>query len=274
MLDAQGREGNAGSLASLGLGEVQADGVVASAGDGGILRLNGVLGAVQPVLLGPGSVSIHDVGGVDAVLEEGEIDLQGRDGGKVFLVDHDPVGVAQVAVEGTGVGGQLIDPLVEDVHAGHDAVVRRGVALLDLDGSAVDADLVDADLPAREDVLAISDAQRGEGQACRGGLEGKADGVVALAGDGGLGHGHARGGLAGVPHLVGAPGRVGEHQEGLRGRRRFLCHGGHDAQHHAQRKQHGQKLGHVLHLGFLLTMLKTLAGGCIKACPGIIFRSK
>ena len=221
LLDAQGGKRQALRL----IREFQADGIVAVAGD---LRFGRghALGGGAPVLAGPGGVRVHQISGVHAVFEEGEVDLHGLDGGESFLVHDDGGGAFGIAVIAAAVGGHFGDPFVVDVHAGLDAVVGGGVALGEFDRLAVDADRVDPEIVAGEQGFAVLDAQGGEGQALRFIREFQADRVVARAGDHGVVRGHAF--RLGRPVLDG-PAGIRVHDVGQRfGRgfsRRFFSRG-------------------------------------------------
>ena len=103
----------------------------------------------------------------------------------------------QILVVGAdrSVGGNLGNPFVHDVHAGFHAIVRGGVALGERNGFAVDADVVELDGHAGEELFAVLDAQRGKGNAGSRARFGRGEvqthGVVARAGHGRVGRLHS-----------------------------------------------------------------------------------
>ena len=145
------------------------------------------------------------------MLEDGEVDFHGLDVFKGRLIHDDGRNAFQVAVKAAGVRGNFADPFVVDVHAGLDLVVRRGVALVEGHRFAVDADGVDPEVVAGEQVFAVLEAQGRKGKATSGVGEFQADGVIAFAGHGGVGGGHAL--RVGSP-VLGGPGGISVHDVG------------------------------------------------------------
>ena len=173
-----------------------------------------------------------------------EIDFNGLHRREIVLVHDDGAGVVDRAVEGAGVGGQFAHPLVVDVHARLHAVVGGGVALAHFDRLAVDADGVDLDGVAGQQVLAVHDAQRRKGQALRFLVELKPHGVLAGAGD--LGGGRLHGILVAVHPEAAGPVGVGVHdvRHGCGG---LLGHGGQHAQQADDQRQAQDRCQYSLH---------------------------
>ena len=188
-------------------GKLQADGVVAGLGD---LHVGGghAFGSLAaPVLLGPGTVSIHDISGGGV---KHKVHFHLLHSGESFLVHNDPGGAVQAAVPGTGIGGQLAHPLVIQVHTGDDAVIGRSVALCESNGLIVYANFPDFDGIAGEKKFALAYTDSRKGQAGGFFRELQADGIFTGPGDVRINGGYAF--RSTVSPVLESPAGIGIHQ--------------------------------------------------------------
>ena len=188
-------------------GKFQGNRVITGFGDFHIRRGDAFGSGAAPVLVCPGGIRVHDIGG-GAV--EDEVRFHALHRGKGFLIHNDGSRIRQAAVKGAGIGGELADPFIVDVHAGDLSVVRRSIPLFDLDFFPVDADGLQLDGVARQVHFAVVDADGCKCQAL--GLFGElqADGIRTGAADLHIGRSDAFRGIP-APVLIG-PACVGIHQ--------------------------------------------------------------
>ena len=222
--------------------EFQADRVVAEAVDHRVGR-GDAFSVFAPVLLRPGGIRVHQVRFVHAELVQHKVRFHRLHGSEGFLVHDHGRRVVCLSVEGTGVGGQLGNPFVVNVHPGGDAVVGRGVALFELNRFTVHTDRLQFDRVVREGDLAAVNADGGEGQPLGFLREFQAHRIFAVAGHRHVLRGYGRVFVAVQPVLL-APVGIGIHQVGGHTVfRRFFRRGKADAAEDQAQRRHKRQDG-------------------------------
>ena len=221
-------------------GKFQGNRVITGFGNFHIRRGDAFGSGAAPVLVCPGGIRVHDIGG-GAV--EDKVRFHALHRGKGFLIHDDGGCIRKAAVKGTGIGGDFADPFIVDVHAGDHSVIGRGVALFDFDGFAVDPDRLQFDGVAGQVHFAVVDADGRKGQALGFFSKFQADGVFSGTGDFHIRGGDAFRGVS-APVLIG-PGSVRIHQvrDGASRSSRFFSRGESNAADGQYQRQHQRQDG-------------------------------